>query len=310
MRSKIRPTIAICVTSLGASKKQFDSIANSIKNLQDRFEVVYDEQIIADNQFDSRSVEARIKSINWAAEKGDIVMAWNGGYNAIELIFAFDKLRMNSDKIFVGYSDNTILVNALAAKQVCRAWQGPTLARFLKNPEYGGLYTQCLLDLYQSDYAAVSKQYNKFGMTVLRSGEMCGPIFGGNNYTFDLLQGTEFCPDFTKPYILLLEGENFIVDKSRVWQDFVRNLDSIMLQPCAIDNLQGLLIGRFPEDYQLNRKEVELSLQSRNYLSQIPIIYDFARSYNANMLYLPIGEPLSITASSNNTVAITKLNQV
>lgn len=310
MKPKTKPTIAVCITSLGASKEQFGLIDSSIKSLRDRFDVIYDERIIADDIFGSRSVQARINSINWAAERGDIIMAWNGGFNAIELLFAFDKLRIDKSKIFVGYSDNTILINALASQQVCRSWQGPMLARWLKNPESGDIYAQSLLDLYQSNYSAMSEQYNQLGMTVFRAGEMRGPVIGGNNYSFDLLQGAPFCPAFKTPFILLLEGENCIVDTSRVWQDFIRNLDSIMLQPGAVDNLQGLLIGRFAEDYRINVDEVELSLKSRSYLKNVPIIYNFARGYNRQMLCLPIGDPLSIVAKPNNTVAITNLNQV
>ena len=64
-----KPTIAVCITSLGASKKEFGRISNAVKSLERYFDVVCDEQIIADNIFDSRGVQARIESINWAAER-------------------------------------------------------------------------------------------------------------------------------------------------------------------------------------------------------------------------------------------------
>ncbi|USN97368.1 MAG: hypothetical protein H6799_03295 [Candidatus Nomurabacteria bacterium] len=70
-------------------------------------------------------------------------------------------------------------------------------------------------------------------------------IIGGNNYTFDLLQGTKFCPSFKNPYILFMEGEDILKESSEVWIDFIRNIDSIMLQAGALKNLKGLVIGKF-----------------------------------------------------------------
>ncbi len=135
---------------------------------------------------------------------------------------------------------------------------------------------------------------------------MTGKIWGGNNYSFDLLQGTKFCPQFNEPYILLLEGEDCITSKNRIWQDFIRNLDSIMLLPGAKENITGLLIGSFPETYMLNEKEFEQSVTKRDYLANIPILYEFPRGYKAASLPLPIGEHLIITVK-NNKLTIDKL---
>ncbi len=75
-----------------------------------------------------------------------------------------------------------------------------------------------------------------------------------------------------------------------------------MLLPGARSNLLGLLIGKFPDTYNLNTLEVEASFKSRDYLKDIPIAYNFPRGYAQPSLYLPIGEKLSVELKKSNTI--------
>ena len=305
----MKPKLAICISSLGATTEEVKTAIKNAPYLSKLFTIIIDKRVIKNNIFDSRSTEERITSINWAAKNADIIMPWNGGYNSIELLFEFQKIakNLNPDKLFVGYSDNTILTNALTAKAICRTAQGPGLYNWLRTPENDQMWAESLLAIYNKDYTKLTRQYNSLPITIFRPGNMTGRIVGGNNYTFDLLQGTEFAPSFREPFILVLEGENFITDKKRVWQDFIRNLDSILLQPSARDNIRGLLIGRFPANTYMNVTEIEASFRARKYLSTIPIAYNFARGYHTDMLYLPIGEILSVDIEMKNNVTITSV---
>ena len=305
--NKTEPTIAVCLTSLGANNDELKNLTAAKRSLGRYFKVKICGDIKANDIFGSRSVSERLNSVNWAAKNGNIIMAWNGGYNSIELLFDFAKINIPEDKVFVGYSDNTILANALPAKNICRGWQGPMLASYLRYPQYAGLWAECLYALFKNDYTKLTKLYNQVGAKVYQAGLMSGKVWGGNNYTFDLLQGTEFAPSLKEPFILLLEGEDFVVAKDRIWQDFIRNLDSVMLLPGAMENIQGLLIGKFPASYKINTREVEESLRKRKYLKGIPIIYDFPRGYGQPALYLPIGEEMEIEAKPDNSIKITKL---
>ena len=108
--------------------------------------------------------------------------------------------------------------------------------------------------------------------------------------------------EMSEPYILLLEGEDFITAKNRVWQDTIRNLDAIMLLPGASQNIKGLLIGKYPQTYKLNLAELRATIDKRDYLQNIPIIYNFPRGYAQPSLVLPIGEELIIEALDDNTI--------
>lgn len=307
MKNSTKPRLAICITALGATANEIEQALKNAPALQRNFTVIVDKRVLKNNIFNSRSVTDRIASIEWAAKNADIIMPWNGGYNSIELLFEFDRIAacLNPAQLFVGYSDNTILVNALSAKKVCRTAQGPGLWNWLRTPQNDSMWADSLRASFYQDYTAMSEQYNALPYTIFRPGRMTGKVIGGNNYTFDLLQGTKFAPSFKEPFILLLEGENFITAPERIWQDFIRNLDSIALQDGALDNMQGLLIGRFPENSTFNKQEIAATFATREYLRGIPIAYDFARGYHTDMLYLPIGERLEINIAKNNQPSIT-----
>lgn len=288
------PKIGICITSLGASGDELKKLKQLVAaNPRLKGTKIFGD-IRACDMFDSRPVADRLASLSQASQESDIVIAWNGGFNAIELLPKISTAPINPNSIFVGYSDNTILANTLPATGRAKAYMGPMAANWLRTPEYVDMWLDCLAELYNRSSKAITERYNRAGLTVLRPGTMQGKIWGGNNYTFDLLQGTPFAPDFNEPFILLLEGEDFVTAKNRIWSDFVRNLDSIMLQPGARKNLRGLLIAKFPDSAGVSAEQIETSLRSRDYLQSIPIAYNVARGYAQPSLYLPIGENVQI----------------
>ena len=300
-------SLSICITSLAATIDELKKIESILPILNKYFEVKLYKDLIASDIFGSQPVQERVDSINWALKNADIVMAYNGGFNSIELFDQFADIESLKQGIFVGYSDNTLLANGLPATGKSRGWLGPMMASFIKYPESIDLWAKNIIAWYTDDFALINQQYNQFDIKVVNPGAMEGKVWGGNCYSFDLLQGTGFCPKFTEPFIYILEGEDFITDKSKVWQDTIRNLDSIMLQPGARENMRGLLVGKFPRSYKLNTEELMASIAKRRYLTTIPLIYDFPRGYSQPSLALPIGEKLLIEANIDNTVNINRL---
>lgn len=298
----IRPTIGICITSLGASNDDLKKLQDLIADNSRLKDLKIFGDICATDAFDSRPASERIASLEAASQACDIVVAWNGGYNSIELLPGISNANINPAATFVGYSDNTILANALPATGKAKGYMGPMARNWVLNPEYIDLWLDALFALYKNDSSALTKIYNQQGCKILRPGVMRGKIWGGNNYTFDLLQGTAFAPNFNEPFILLLEGEDFITDKKRIWSDFVRNLDSVMLQPGARDNLQGLLIAKFPTSANVDENLIAQSLNEREYLKDRPIAINFPRGYNQPSLYLPIGQQISLALKGSSTV--------
>ncbi len=302
-----KPTLKICITALGETKLEIEKIPETIKILENYFDVSVWQDIEAKDRFGSQSIDQRLESLQWAFSDAGIVMPWKGGFNSVELLPFIKNLRINKKTTYVGLSDNTILTDALPAKGLCKGSQGPSLSNYFKSPENAGLYSKALKSLYIGDYNGLTKLYNQTGVKVLRSGVMTGKIWGGNNYSFDLLQGTGFWPSLEEPFVLFMEGEDILKDQQYVWRDFVRNIDSAMLQPGARQNITGLIIGKFPETYKLDINDIKAFVKARQWLNGLPIIYNFPCGHIESSLYLPLGENVQIQATAKNIIKMSKV---
>ena len=232
------------------------------------------------DMFGSISNNQKIKLINKAASECEVLLSFCGGFNQVELLQYFDQLKFRENNIFVGQSDNTVLVNALPALKICKTLYGKGFLNMVNNPTKS---EEMVENLYKS--------VTKLKSTSLNNGIQ---VIGGNNYTFDLLQGTRFCPKFSQPFILFMEGEDILKDSSEVWVDFIRNIDSIMLQEGATENIKGLLIGKFPDSVKLSKSQINKFIKDRSYLKNVPITIDYPCGHNKGSTeYLPFGEKIS-----------------
>jgi muramoyltetrapeptide carboxypeptidase LdcA involved in peptidoglycan recycling len=241
------------------------------------------------DEFGSIPLDQRIELLNKASKECEVLLSYCGGFNQVELLLDFDKLRFKKDNTFVGQSDNTILVNALTAKGLCKTLYGKGFYDMAKNLFKAD---QIIEELYEG---ITTTKVELGSSKVLQRGLMSGTLVGGNNYTFDLLQGTKFMPDLTKPFVLFVEGEDLFKDPKEVWVDFIRNIDSVMLQEGALKNLKGLIIGKFPSSINIKKSYFDKFLEDRGYLKNIPIIYDYPCGHNKDSIdYLPIGGEIQI----------------
>ena len=275
-----RIKLGVCISSSFSGLNNKEQEAAKIE-LEKYFDVsLYLPNTKAD-AFGSLSLNKRIESINRAAKENEVLLSYSGGFNQIELLLNFNKLRFRKDNIFVGQSDNTLLVNALPALSICKSLYGKGFYNIAKNPD---LAKDMVEELYKSVVKLKSLRLDKNPI-----------IIGGNNYTFDVLQGTKFCPSFKNPYILFMEGEDILKESSEVWIDFIRNIDSIMLQAGALKNLKGLVIGKFPDSVKITKKQLDKFINGRPYMKGLPIITDYPCGHNkGSSKYLPIGQNISL----------------
>ncbi len=290
--SKNKPKIRVCITSLGATSRQYNNAISKYTQLNEYFDVSIDKRIIASDVFGSRRASERFKSLSEALKNSDIALAWDGGFNSIELLAYSELFRTAQRSRFAGYSDNTIIANALSQG----SFYGPSMDDYLNPARLNQNAARSLYLLYKKDIRAYSSLYELEKVKIITPGVMKGRILGGNNYSFSLLQGNQLCPEFNKPYILFMEGEDILKRKEYIWRDFIRNIDAIMLLPSARENLQGLMVGRFPDTYNLKYQDIKGFLQTRDYLKRIPIVFDVPCGHGQKPLYLPLNQAITIVA--------------
>ncbi|PZO82621.1 MAG: LD-carboxypeptidase, partial [Micavibrio aeruginosavorus] len=120
------------------------------------------------------TVQEKVSALHDLAANSDIkaVFFASGGQRAMHMLDHIDyTLIAQNPKIYMGFSDNTSLVNAISAKSGLVTYHGPTFKRLLKNPQ---------ADFNLRLLSGLEKSIPLEGATTLKNGTAEGTLFGGN----------------------------------------------------------------------------------------------------------------------------------
>lgn len=256
-------------------------------------------------QLGTARAENRAKDFDdaYADKNVKAVMALTGGWSANEILplISWELVKANP-KPLIGYSDITVLINAIYAVTGIEGYLGPNFLTLSRMTSW-----QYTLDNFQAilrqEYPVQLKRSKEWGSKpsdrfktkpwkILQSGSAEATLIGGNLGTFYLLQGTKYQPKFNKPFILVAEDDD---ESGRLTaREFSRRLESILQLPNVRTNIQGLLIGRFQPDSKVSLKDIASLVQSKE-LGDIPVIANMDFGHNAPTITLPIGGKARIT---------------
>jgi muramoyltetrapeptide carboxypeptidase len=312
-----------------APARSLGIISNNLREIADRrfrdlgLKVSFGKHVEEKDEFDSSGIESRIEDLHEAFADKNIKAIFTviGGYNSNQLLKHIDwQLIKNNPKILCGYSDITILNNAIYAKTGLISYYGPHYSTFGQEKHFDyslDYYKKCLLsdepfeikpsenwsdDLWFKDQNNCALIPNE-GWLIINEGEATGTILGGNLCTFNLLQGTEFFPDISGS-LLFMEDDDLPKENSAV--EFDRNLQSLIQQP-NFEKVQGLVIGRFQTASQMTNEKIKQIIKSKKELANMPIIANVDFGHTDPKITLPIGGEIQIKADFQNPqIYITK----
>lgn len=225
------------------------------------------------DEFSSSSVESRIDDLHEAFEdpKVKAIITVIGGFNCNQLLDSinWDLIRKNP-KIFCGFSDITVLNNAILAKTGLITYSGPhystfgqkkyfdyTLENFIRATMSKKEYSLEPSDLWSDDLWFKDQDSRKLiensGFWVINEGKCRGKIIGGNLSSLVLSKGTEYFPDI-KNSILFLEDDEEVLP-----HHFDRLLCSLIQLP-KLDRVNGIVIGRFQKASEMTREKLTYDL--------------------------------------------------
>jgi muramoyltetrapeptide carboxypeptidase len=207
------------------------------------------------------SERAKVLMDSFKDDSIDGIMCYWGGYNSNDLLDYLDwgLIRANP-KVFIGYSDITILNTALYEKAGLVNFQGPALITFtheflmpwevqvfkdmLMNPSdtFELKASPSYIDdayFYMHPETPVVEKPNP-GWHIIKEGTAQGPIIGGHIGTLLALAGTSYWPDLEGKLLFLEEDEE---GNPKELRRLFRQLE----QTGALEEINGLLIGRIPE---------------------------------------------------------------
>ena len=311
--------IMVCALSrsLGMICDENIKLAKS-KLEQLEFNVEFSKNSSFTDSFISSSIKKRITDFHNAIKNKniDIILSVLGGYNSNQLLDYIDyDLIKNNPKIICGYSDITVILNAIYAKTGITTYLGPTFHSFAmkKGLEQTIDYFKKAINheqyyLYDPDYYSSDKWYDnqekrKFiknkGSIVINNGKAEGIIIGGNLCSFNLLQGTTYMPSL-KDKILFIE-DDALVGKEFPYE-FDRNLVSLIQQK-DFDKVRGLIIGRSQTQTGMNLTKWKKILNKKE-LKNIPIIINVNFGHTTPNATIPIGGYCIIDTYEENKILI------
>lgn len=266
------------------------------------------------DEFVSSSVESRIEDLHNAFRDPEIKAIFTviGGFNCNQLLKYIDwNLIRNNPKIFCGFSDITVLNNAIYKKTGLVNFSGVHYSTFGQE-----LYFDYTLDyvkkcLFSSEPFEIIPSENwtddrwwenqknrnpipNSGWLVINRGKAKGTILSANLCTFNLLQGTEYFPDLENSILFLEDDEE---SKS---QHFDRDLQSIVHLP-EFKGVKGIVIGRFQKASQMTSGKLIKIIKTKKELGNIPVIANVDFGHTDPMITFPIGGTVKLQSEKGNS---------
>lgn len=218
------------------------------------------------------TVKNRIADIHTLAydQEVDVMFAAWGGKSCNQLLPHLDyELLATARKPILGFSDVSVLLNAIAWKSHLITFHGPNVAGKLFETEHSDL---SLLSV--EDKVAMKRNLlgdvNKVSPVVLRGGVGVGRLFGGNLSTFVLgLLGTDFMPRW-KDSILFFESGS---QPPQIIDQYLTTLQNAGI----LRGLKGMIIGDFIREDPVEWKRRD----------SLDVILSIVEDYEFPVLYCP-----------------------
>jgi len=264
------------------------------------------------DEFGSSSIKSRLADFHEAFldKTVNAIFTVIGGYNSNQLLNLINcDIVKNNPKIFCGYSDITVLNNAIFAKTGLVTYSGPHYSSFGQKLHLDytlDYFNKCLFnkakfeilpsqnwsdDLWWKDQD--QRVLNKnLGYWIINKGKARGTILGGNLDTFNLLCGTKYFPNLNNSLLFLEDdsGSNPYL--------FDRELQSLIHQT-NFESVGGIVIGRFQKESGVSFELLGKILETKPELKNIPIIGNVDFGHTDPKITFPIGGKARIEVQDN-----------
>lgn len=274
----------------------------------------------------------RAKDINSFFEDPEVkaIICLIGGLHYNQLIKFIDFNLVNANpKIFLGYSDATVLHLAFLKKSNLMTFYGPAgLTQFGEYPSplqytidsfrsalqstaiMGDIrpsaeWTDELLDWLQNKDSQRPRYMNKNpGYCWLREGNATGPLIGGCLPSLLHLRGTSFWPEFEGAILMLETPEGHDISTGYSVERVAMDLADLDLSG-VFEKIAGIILGR-PYRYDSSQRSALFEL-IKKYAAPFsyPILADVDFGHTDPMVTIPIGAQANINSDKNSWTILT-----
>lgn len=283
---KIGDTISIVAASEPVEKEDVQSTKNYLESLG--YKVKLGKHLFYKiGDYTAGTIEDRANDFNAAFADPEVkaIFMGQGGYAADQILDLLDyELIANNPKIFVGYSDATILQQALLAKSGLVTFHGPNGAGLGVESTYT---KERLWEILNGVEVLKMKHNSKW--EVLRSGKGKGMLIGGNLDTTCAILGTQFDP------FLKLKEQKVIL----FWEEYEDSFNQIIRNLYHLKNIgvfdhcEGMVVGKLTRcdeiDGYVGIPELRYVLLQMARAFDFPILWGVDFGHETPKLTIPIG---------------------
>lgn len=228
----------------------------------------------------------------------DAIMCLRGGYGTPRIVdkIDYEMIRKNK-KIFIGFSDVTLLLNTIYEKCDLVTYHGPMLG-----VDFTDNYKKISIDSFEDIVINQKRNYvinkeNKYNIKTIGKGKTKGILVGGNLSLISFMIGTPYQIDF-KDKILFLEETNEPLYK-------VDGMLQKLRLSGILNNLKGIVIGSITnkKDIQTDYGYYELFKEILEPLN-IPVLYGLPIGHISPRLTIPIGAEVEINTDEYTLIIL------
>ena len=287
--TRIKPgdTIGIVAPAGPFDRQTFSRGIGAIEDMG--FNIFVPPEIFEKNRYLAGSDKHRVRYVNQLFEDKSInaIICARGGYGSMRILtmLDYDTIQKNP-KVFIGFSDITILLSVLSTRCNLVTFHGPVVTSLADASE------ETKRSLYRNVTSGSNLEINLPGGRTITSGVAAGEVCGGNLTMLCHLVGTPFAPDF-KNKILFLE------DRGEAPYRIDRMLVHMELAGC-FNGIAGIILGAFEKCGSIEDIFNIIGELSDKY--PVPILAGFDAGHGSHNLTLPLGIEATLNADRHSLV--------
>lgn len=280
-------TIGIVAPAGPFDRKTFLRGARIIEDMG--FKVFIPPAVFEKNRYLAGSDKHRVEYVNllFADKSIDAIICARGGYGSMRILpmLDYDAIK-NNPKIFVGFSDITILLSVLLTRCNLVTFHGPVVTSLADASE------ETKLSLLSNITSDNSLEIKLPGGRTIKSGVAAGDVCGGNLTMLCHLVGTPFAPDFENKIL-------FLEDRGEAPYRIDRMLVHMELAGC-FKGISGIILGGF-EDCGPIEDLIEIIVELFDKYP-VPILGGLDAGHGRHNLTIPLGIEATLDADRHSLV--------
>jgi muramoyltetrapeptide carboxypeptidase len=287
VRIKPGDTIGIVAPAGPFDRQTFFRGARIIEDMG--FKIFIPPGLFEKNHYLAGSDKHRVQFVNqlFADKSIDAIICARGGYGSMRILPLLDLDTIkNNPKVFIGFSDITILLSVLFTHCNLVTFHGPVVTSLADASE------ETKLSLFSNVTADSNLEIKLSGGRTIKPGVAAGEVCGGNLTMLCHLVGTPFAPDL-KNKILFLE------DRGEAPYRIDRMLVHMELAGC-FKGLSGIILGAFEECGPIEDIIKIIGELFEKY--PVPILAGLDAGHGRHNLTIPLGIEATLDADRHSLI--------